>query len=119
MNLVRLTGILLLILVGYHFINQPLGFSLMGGIATGVFALCLTTVYRGYAPDRKNSLGWGFIVVGCLLLGNLSSMGPVVLFPLLLVFAGIWLAELPLGKLTGDGDAGGFDGDSCGGDGGD
>ena len=114
----RLIGVLLLIAVGYHTINEPLGFSLSGSIATGIFALCLLMTYKGYQPDQKNWIGWGVIVFGCLFLALLEP-GIIMLFPLVIIFIGIWLAELSMGEWKGGGDSGG-DGGSDGfwGDGG-
>ncbi|MCB1763582.1 MAG: hypothetical protein KDI27_10670 [Gammaproteobacteria bacterium] len=115
----RMLGCLLLILVGYHHINEPIGFSTAGSIATGLFAACLTSVYPGYHPDRRNWIGWCAIACGCLLLAGRNSIDMLLTIPLTLVGLGFWLAELPIEPIhphTGDGTFGGDGG--LGGDGG-
>lgn len=118
--LVKFCAFLLLILVGYHYINEPLGFSIAGSIATAILALCLLSIYRSYQPDAKNWLGWLLICSGCLLLSAFNTFSVFLLLPILLLAAGYHLAELPWGGLSsiggdsGPGDSGGgFD--SCNG----
>ncbi|MCG8428978.1 MAG: hypothetical protein MI754_16605 [Chromatiales bacterium] len=121
MTIPRLIGVLLLILVGYHYINEPLGFSLSGSVATVIFGICLTSVYRSYHPDQKNWIGWGLLAGGCLVLGNLSNLiTAVVILPLLMIIIGFKLTELSFGSwYYGGRDHGGFGGgDSCDGGGG-
>ncbi len=60
----KYTGFFLLILVGFHYINSPLGFSIAGSVATAIFAGCLIEIYQGYKPYRKNWIGWGLIISG-------------------------------------------------------
>ena len=119
MTLTRIMGCLLLILVGYHYINEPVGFSTAGSIAAAIFALCLLSVYRGYFPDRRNWLGWCMIAVGCLILGHLSTVDLFLLVPLAIISAGVWLAELSLGRPHGYIDSGDSGSDSCDAGGGD
>ncbi len=119
-TIARLTGLLLLILVGYHYINQPLGFSVAGSIATVIFGGCLLEVYRAYAPDLRNWIGWALIGAGCLALAAFSSFSLLLLLPAVLIVLGFRLAELPfdlshIGGAGSGGDSGGSWGDSCGG----
>ena len=87
-TIVKFVGILLLILVGYHYINKPLGFSVAGSVATGIFAICLTSVYRTYIPDGKNWIGWALIASGCLVLAGFSSFNMLLLVPGVLIALG-------------------------------
>jgi hypothetical protein len=118
--LVKLTGLSLLVLVGYHYVNQPLGFSVAGSFATVVFGVCLMTVYRGYVPDGKNWTGWSLIAVGCLWLATFGSFRLSLLLPVVLIVFGFRLTELEIDMPRGGGggwgsDGGGDIGDSCGG----
>ncbi|MCB1750669.1 MAG: hypothetical protein KDI74_03030 [Gammaproteobacteria bacterium] len=119
-TIARLTGLLLLMLVGYHYINRPLGFSVAGSIATVIFAGCLTAVYKAYAPNPGNWAGWALIAAGCLLLAAFRSFNLLLFLPALLIVLGFRLAELPFelspGGDSGSGiESGGSFGDSCGG----
>lgn len=119
-TIARLTGILLLILVGYHYINHPLGFNVSSSIATGIFGICLTTVYRTYEADHRIWIGWALIASGCLILASFTAFNLLFLVPSLLIVLGYRLAELPfdlsgLGGNGSGGDSGGGFGDSCGG----
>ena len=118
----RLIGLTLLILVGYHYINAPLGFSVAGSIATVLFAGCLLALYRGYRPDAQNWLGWFAIAAGCLSLAFFPTVSCWLALPLALIVLGYRLAALPFGLPRGHGDDGGTDGvggfDDGGGDGG-
>jgi len=114
----RLAGCLLLILVGYHHINEPLGFSAAGSVAAGIFALCLMSVYRGYRAEYRNWIGWCMIVSGCLMLGNLSTIGLIMIVPLALIGAGFWLADLSPGRPHSYAEGGGMIGSGCDVDGG-
>ncbi len=115
-TLARIAGLLLLILVGYHYINRPLGFSVAGSIATGIFAVCLLQVYRGYLPDARNLGGWAMILIGCILLSASSSFSVLLILPFILILLGYRVAELPAEFPRGGGDAGGATfGDSGGG----
>ncbi len=119
-SIVRLTGLFLLVLVGYHCINQSLGFTVAGSIATVIFAACLLDVYRGYVPDLRNWVGWALITGGCLLLAAFSTFHLLLLLPAVLIVLGFRLAELPfdlsrIGDAGSGGDSGGSFGDSCGG----
>jgi len=110
---IKLAGLLLLILVGYHYINQPLGFSLNGSIATVVFGICLLCVYRGYDPDAGNWIGWGLITAGCLLMALISPFSVLLLAPAVMIVVGFRIAGLALGPSARGGgngcnDAGGF-----------
>lgn len=112
-TIIKCIGFFLLLLVGYHYINKPLGLSLAGSIAIAIFALCLMSIYQTYRADRKNWLGWGLIASGCLLLATFVSFNLLLLLPGLLIIAGYRLAELPFPGITGgSGDAGGLGG--CG-----
>ena len=51
--LLRLSGVFLLILVGLHWINFPMGFSVAGSVATVLFALCLIEIYWLFS-ERRN-----------------------------------------------------------------
>jgi len=119
MTLSRLAGTLLLIAVGYHYLNQPLGFSVNGSIATAIFGVCLTTVYEAYRPDGKNLIGWTLIGSGCLVFSAFSSISLLQILPCAVIVAGYRMAALPFGFPPGGGD-GGMSGDSdfggCGGD---
>ncbi|MCU7836039.1 MAG: hypothetical protein KZQ83_12425 [gamma proteobacterium symbiont of Taylorina sp.] len=111
-------GFFLLILVGYHYINEPLGFSIAGSIATAIFATCIASLYQGYEPDRKNWLGWGLISSGCLILASFSSFKLLLLAPVILIIIGFRWAELPFDWHSaggGDGGMGGDGGFDCGG----
>lgn len=119
MTLIRITGCLLLILVGYHYINEPLGFSTAGSIAGVIFSICLLSVYRGYLPDRRNWLGWCIIAVGCLILGNRSTVDLFLIAPLAMISTGIWLADLSFGRPHCHAESGNAGGDSCDSGGGD
>ena len=118
-NIAKLTGFFLLILVGYDYINEPLGFSIAGGIALSIFALCLMMVYRTYEPDRINGIGWLLITIGCLILSTFTSLSIMLFVPIVIIVLGYKLADLPFSLASGSGygDSGDF-GDSCGGDGG-
>ena len=118
MNPARMAGCLLLLPVGYHYINQPLGFSNAGSIACGLFSLCLISVYRGYHPDLRNWIGWSTIAVGCLLLASRSGIDLLLALSLIMITVGFWLAELSFGGLGSQGGDGGFGGDLGGCDGG-
>jgi len=109
-TLVKLSGIFLLILVGYHTINEPLGFSVAGSVAIVVFAGCLLAVYRGYAPDGKNWVGWSLIAAGCLLLSTFESFSFWLLAPAVLVLLGFKLTELTIELPPGNGGCHGGDG---------
>ncbi len=117
-TIVRLFGIFLLCLVGYHYINAPVGFSVAGSIATAIFGICLTVVYQGYQLDSGNWIGWGLIGFGCLLLALFTKFSWLLLFPTILIIMGYRLTALPF-ELSGGGyvDVGGSDG-GFGGDGG-
>jgi len=123
-SLVKFLGLILLVLVGYHYINEPLGFSVAGSIATVIFAICLMAVYRGYRPDGRNGVGWLLISLGCLTLALFDGISIFLLMPLMLIVAGYRLAELPFDPTTGGGSGGGdisgggadLGGDGCGGD---
>ncbi len=122
-TLVRMAGLGLLVLVGYHYVNAPLGLSVAGSIATAVFGICLMGVYRDYHPNRRNWLGWVLIAAGCVVLAAFESFSFALVTPAALIVAGYRLAELPF-DVRGGGDAGGgdFGGDGdffCDGDGGD
>jgi len=118
MTLTRLMGCVLLILVGYHHINESLGFSTSGSIASAIFAICLISVYRGYLPERRNWIGWCAIAAGCLVLGNRFTIDLILILPLALIAMGIWLADLSFGRLHSYGDGGGAGGGACDTDGG-
>jgi len=120
--IVRLFGIFLLCLVGYHYINDPVGFSVAGSMATAIFGICLTVVYQGYQPDIGVWIGWGVLGIGCLLLALFVEFSWLLLFPTVLIITGYRMTSLPF-ELSGGGYIGGSDssggGDAgCGGDGG-
>lgn len=119
MTLSRLAGTLLLIAVGYHYVNQPLGLSVSGSIATAIFGVCLTTVDEAYRPDRINWIGWILIGSGCLIFSAFSAISLLQILPCALIVTGYRMAALPFGFPPGGGD-GGISGDSgfggCGGD---
>lgn len=111
-------GYFLLILVGYHYINEPVGFSTAGSIATAIFAICISSLYQGYKPGRKNWFGWGLISAGCLILATFSSFKLLLLIPGVLIIIGFRWAELPFKWHSSGGDGGGMGGDGgfdCGG----
>jgi|GEM_PF-3010327 len=116
----KLCGVILLILVGYHYINEPLGFSVAGSIATVIFAICLAELYQSYQPDTGNWIGWGLIGLGCLFLAGFTTFSWFLVLPALMIILGYRLASLPFDfslSRRGDGGTGaGFD--SCDGDGG-
>jgi len=115
---IRLFGIILLGLVGYHYINNSLGFSVAGSIATIIFGICLIEVYQGYKPDTGNWIGWGLIASGCLLLSLFKEFSWLLLLPSILVIVGYHLTSLPFSLSGGGyGGAGGSDGGASGGDG--
>ncbi len=118
---IRLFGIILLGLVGYHYINNSVGFSVAGSIATIIFGICLIEVYQGYQPDTGNWVGWGLIGFGCLLLALFKEFSWLLLLPSILIIIGYRLASLPFSLSEwGYGGTGGSDGGlggSCGGDG--
>lgn len=113
-TIAKIIGFLLLILVGYHYINNPLGFSIAGSIATVIFAICLMSIYQSYIPDGKNLIGWGLIAFGCLILATFSSFSLWLFLPGFLIVAGYRLAELPFSMSSIGGDSG-LSGDSGGG----
>ena len=113
----KIIGFFLLILVGYHYINKPLGFSIAGSVSTAIFAICLTSLYQTYKPDGKNWIGWALIASGCLLLATFTSFSIFLLAPGGMVVIGYRLTELPFNLYTGGGDGGDSFGD-FGGDGG-
>jgi hypothetical protein len=122
-TIARLTGLALLMAVGYHYINEPLGFSPAGSIAIVIFGACLTLVFPGYAPDARNWVGWSLIGAGCLLLAAIASFSWWLLIPGVLVVLGFRLADLAIELPPGDSgdygsDTGGSFGGSCDGDGG-
>lgn len=104
---IKAAGFSFLILVGYHYINKPLGFSVAGSVATAIFAICLMSVYQAYEPDRKNWIGWSLIASGCLFLATFSSFSFVLLVPGCMIIMGYRLAELPIKLYSGGGDGGG------------
>ncbi|MCB1760654.1 MAG: hypothetical protein KDI68_12840 [Gammaproteobacteria bacterium] len=121
-TLLRLAGILLLILVGYHYINQPIGFSVAGSVATVIFGICLMELYPGYRPDPSMLGGWLLIGLGCTMIAMLSGFGWSLAVAIIVLLIGYRLACLPIdfGSSAGHGaDTSGFGG-SCdgGGDGG-
>jgi len=109
----KFLGMVLLVLVGYHYINEPLGFSIGGSIATALFGLCLTLLYRPYQPEAAQWIGWGLIAVGCLFIAGASSLSWLLLIPALMVITGYRLTALPFELKGGDG-AGGLDSDGGG-----
>ncbi|WP_157606754.1 hypothetical protein [Sedimenticola selenatireducens] len=116
----RLFGVILLILVGYHYINEPLGFSIASSIATAIFAICLTALYQPYQPDTGNWIGWGLIGFGCFFIAGFKTFSWLLAIPSLMIILGYRLATLPFdfGSSRG-GDGGSSCGfDSCDGDGG-
>lgn len=118
-TLSRVIGILLLILLGYHYVNEPVGFSVAGSIATGIFAICLTMVYQAYQPEGKNWIGWIMIVVGCLVLAAFDAFSLFLFVPIALIVVGYRFADLPLEFKSydgGGGSGGGSFGDGFGGD---
>lgn len=124
-TVLKLFGFLLLILVGYHYINEPIGFSMTGSIATGIFGLCLTTLYQGYTFEMGEIIGWLLIGLGCLLLSILDTFNTLIILVIIFIVYGYRMAGLPFNLPDGDGggDVTGFDGGSCdgsdgGGDGG-
>ncbi|WP_428624000.1 hypothetical protein [Sedimenticola sp.] len=120
-TVLRLFGIVLLILVGYHHINEPLGFSVAGSIATAIFGLCLTALYQPYHPDTGNWIGWVLISVGCLFIAGSTKLSWLLTIPAIMIIVGYRFASLPFDMGSGyGGDGGGSDGgfDACGGDGG-
>jgi hypothetical protein len=122
-TIARLTGLVLLMAVGYHFINEPLGFSPAGSVAVVILGACLTLVFPGYVPDARNWVGWSLIGAGCLLITAIASFSWWLLLPGALVALGFRLADLAVELPPGDGgdygaDIGGSFGGSCNGDGG-
>jgi len=115
-TIAKYTGFFLLILVGYHYINEPIGFSIAGSIATVIFAGCLIEIYQGYKPDIKNWFGWILITSGCLILASFSSFRLLLFIPVIIIVVGYRFAELPFHLHSVDSDGGDFGG--CGGDGG-
>jgi len=121
-TIIRLLGIFLLGLVAYHYINNAVGFSVAGSIATAIFGICLIEVYQGYQPDIGNWIGWGLIGFGCLMLALFKGFSWLFLLPSILIIIGYRLASLPF-NLSGYGTTGGTGGSdgglggSCGGDG--
>jgi len=81
-TLLKIIGFFLLILVGYHYVNEPLGFSIAGSLATGIFAICLLSIQETYEPDKKIWIGWGLISSGCLLLAAFTSFSFFLLAPM-------------------------------------
>lgn len=120
-TLLRLTGLALLVLVGYHYINEPLGFSVAGSIATAILALCLSVLYPAYQPDAGNWMGWGLICVGCFFLAGFTRPDWLLIIPGTMIMLGYRLAALPFdfgSPGAGCSDSGG-DSSSCDGGGGD
>jgi len=72
--LLRLSGVFLLILVGLHWINFPMGFSVADSEVTVLFALCLIEIYPGYSPNAGMWVGWLLIITGCLILAMFDSL---------------------------------------------
>jgi hypothetical protein len=70
-------------------------------------------VYRGYAPDGGNWVGWTSIGAGCLMLAAFSSFNIWLLVPSVLIVLGFRLAESPL-DLWSVGGYGGYGGDGEG-----
>ncbi|MCW8929004.1 MAG: hypothetical protein OQL19_02050 [Gammaproteobacteria bacterium] len=112
-SIIKIFGFFLLILVGYHYINEPLGFSIAGSIAIVIFALCLTSLYQAYKPDLRNWVGWGFILSGCVLLTLFTTFNLFLIIPVIIIVLGYRLAELPFNLYHG-GNGGGHGGDSFG-----
>lgn len=117
-TLAKIIGFFLLILVGYHYINKPLEFSIAGSVATAIFAICLTALYQTYNADKKNWLGWVLIAFGCLVLSSFSSFNLLLILPVLMIVTGYQLAELPFNWYSSGGDGGHSGSDSWGCDGG-
>ncbi len=110
LRVVNLIGLLLLMAVGYHYINAPLGFSPAGSAAAVVFAGCLLAVYPGYVADGRNWLGWSLIAAGCLLLAAFDSWSWWLPAPAVLVVLGFKLADLSIEVPPGAGGCHGGDG---------
>ncbi|MCP3849817.1 MAG: hypothetical protein GY694_06210 [Gammaproteobacteria bacterium] len=112
-TLLKIIGFSLLILIGYHYVNEPQGFSVAGSIATVIFSICLLSIQETYEPDGKIWVGWGLISSGCLLLATFTSFSFFLLVPVGGIIAGYKLAELPF-NLSSGGGGGTSDGGSFG-----
>jgi len=123
-SLLRGGGFLILMLVIYHYINEPIGLSLSGSIAVSAFAICLIELFPEYKPDGRVWFGWGLISIACLIVAMADTLNWMPAIALLIFIFGYRLACLPfnLGASSGtdnSSDFGGFDGGGCdGGDGG-
>lgn len=75
------------------------------------------SLYQGYEPDKRNWIGWGLIVLGCIILSSFSLFNLLLFVPVIMILTGYRLAGLPFnwyspggGGSDSVGDIGGCDG---------
>ena len=117
----KLIAFLLLIIVGYHYANQSLGFTHYECISIVILSICLFSLYDSYHVNKKNVFGWLLIFFGCFVISRFSELSFWILIPIVVTFFGFSLAELSVGRHRRVGigspyyEGSGSDNDYCGG----